>query len=1410
MVDETPPSQETAVAREDAPVVARARRRWWRGGWQAWLLGGILALVLTVAGALLWLDTAPGHRFLAERIARIAPQSGLRIKVGRIDGSIYSKARLHDVELADPKGRFFSAPDVVLDWWPFAWFANRLDIDRLVIPQATLHRLPALRPTSSKGPILPDFDIRLMEFRIDRLTIEPPVTGRRQMATLRGDADIRSGRAIIDLSARTLDGDDSILLALDSRPDDNRFDVDVTLNAPKGGVIAAMAGLRQDANLRVEGQGSWQNWNGQAMASLEGKPALALKLAARAGHYRLSGTIEGAAIAGNGLIQRLSAPRLSVDGSGTFEKRVLDGVLKLHSDAIALDADGAIDLRAGSFDNLLLDLQLNRPAVLLKRSSGRDVLAKIRLDGLFHAPTFEYLMTARMLAFDKTVLSDVRASGKGHVADSPSGKGGPLIIPVALSAKRLDGQGDMVAGILRNFSLSGVLQLQDQRIVSNPMQVRADKLRGTLVAMADLKSGRYDMGLTGDVNGLAIPGLGIIDVRSKIQAVPGARGAFTLTGNARASVRRLDNAFFRTLGGGLPVLQSALSLGPDGRLNLTGLTLDAPLIALRANGYRRPDGSMHFEGGGTHKHYGAVQLTLDGRIDRPAVDLMLARPLDAAGLRNVHVTLIPDPRGYALSAAGGSTLGPFEGTGAILMPPAGQTVIQVDRLAMSGTTAHGNINVVPDGLDGRLDVTGAVAGFVALQPVGGIQQITADLQARDAQFDGPAVIAMRQGRITATVMLNPAGTSLEATVQMRGLQMGSMRIGRLAANARLVDGSGTVKASINGQRNRLIAMQMEADVTPERIRLNASGTLDRKPITLGRAAVFTRTEDGWRLAPATISYAGGTAQLAGELGGETTRIEARLNRLPLSLLDLMKDDLGLGGAITGSVSYAKPRGGVPTGTADVRIRNLTRSGLALSSTPIDLGINAVLTPERLAGRAVVVSQGKTIGRAQALLTPLGVGDLVPRLRSAPLFAQLRYDGTADTLWRLTGVEIVDLSGPVAIGADVRGTMTDPHIAGSMATDNATIESPITGMRLTGVKARGRFSGAQLVITSFAGTAKGGGAVSGTGRFEFATGNGGVAMDLAMQADNAALLERDDIAATVTGPITIRSNGVGGTIGGDVTLNRSRFTLGRAAAVAQIPELRVIEVNRRGEEFARAAPAAPWALAMKARARNRLMVDGLGLDSEWRADLTLGGTVVNPAITGTAELVRGGYEFAGRRFELREGRIRFQGETPVNPILDIEAEANLADLTATINVTGTGLKPIIGFTSVPALPEDELLSRILFGTSITNLSAPEALQLASAVAALQGGGGGLDPINAVRKAAGLDRLRIIAADPTNDQGTAIAAGKYITRKTYVELISDGAGYSATRIEYQITRWLALLASVSTLGRQSANVRISKDY
>jgi translocation and assembly module TamB len=403
----------------------------------------------------------------------------------------------------------------------------------------------------------------------------------------------------------------------------------------------------------------------------------------------------------------------------------------------------------------------------------------------------------------------------------------------------------------------------------------------------------------------------------------------------------------------------------------------------------------------------------------------------------------------------------------------------------------------------------------------------------------------------------------------------------------------------------------------------------------------------------------------------------------------------------------------------------------------------------------------------------------------------------------------DLSGPAQIAADAGGTLVHPRIRGRVSTSAARIESSVTGTVLTNVQAAGTFGGSRLVIDRFAADAGKGGRVTGSGAFDFA-GARGIGIDLKVQADEAVLINRDDIGATVTGPLTFQSDGQGGLISGDVKLVKSRYRLGQATAATAVPQLDITEINLPGGGEEQEAPRKPWRLKVHAHASNALAITGLGLDSEWSADLDIAGEPENPAITGQAKLVRGDYEFAGRDFELDRGIIRFAGEVPVNPSLDISANASETGLNATIHVTGEAQKPEITFTSTPALPEDELLSRLLFGTSITNLSAPEALQLASAVSALQNGGTGLNPINAVRKAVGLDRLRIVPADPQTGAGTSVAAGKYITRRFYAEIVTDGAGYSATQVEFQVTRWLSLLSSISTLGRESVNVRVSKDY
>jgi len=1363
-----------------------------------------VALALLIGAALLFIDSSAGHRFIADRIGRIAPASGLRFQVGRIEGSIWNKAVIRDLRVSDASGVFLESPAVALDWSPLAWLSNRLDIDSVTADAATLTRLPKLVPSGKRGPILPGFDIRIGRLAIERLAIGPAVSGRAMAGRVAGKADIRDGRALVDLDATTTMRD-RLALALDAEPDRDRFDVAARLDAPTGGLFGAMLGTKQPVRARLTGDGSWRDWRGKLAATATGRPVIDLDLAVRAGRYDLSGTLAPSLVT-QGQLMRLTAPLVRVKGNATLANRRLDTHLALASDALALAANGVVDLSDSSFEAMRIEARLLRPGALLTNMTGRNIALEAMLDGTFESARFDYLLTADRAAFGATGFENVRASGQGRLA------GKTIAVPLRLTAARVTGVGDVAGGILRNLKVEGVLKLGSGVVTGDNLRVTSDKLTSRITVLFDLASGRYDIALAGQLGRYLIPGLGIVDVKSTLKVVPGPNGRGTrIVGRGEAWVRRLDNAFLKSLAGGLPTIETGLERGLDGIIRFNNLRLRAPAIRLQGNGYRRKDGTFYFEGSGTQRQYGPVRLKLDGRIDRPRVELQLARPMPALGLSNVRAVVDPTAQGFAWRAAGGSMIGPFTGNGAILLPRGQAAIIQIAALDASGLRATGSLRALTGGFGGRVNLGGSgVSGTLDFAPAGGVQRIEAHLAMRDTRLAGPPAIAVRRGRIDAVMLLDPRGTSIDANVEGEGVRYGSIALARLSGKATLRGGSGEVRAAFAGTRGRAFDLQTVAQISPDRISVTGSGTIDRRAVSLSGPAVLTRDGDGWALAPTALRFAGGGLQLSGRLSNAVTVIDATLERMPLSVLDIVNPTLGLSGTASGRVNISQHAdGSAPTGRADLRVRGLSRSGLVLTSKPIDAGVAAVLSANGLVVRAIAASGGQTIGRAQMRLAPLARnGALATRLMNAPLFAQVRYNGAADTLWRLTGVEGLDLSGPVAVGADVGGTLNAPQIRGSFATQNLRLESPVSGTVLTGLKARGAFGGSRLVIDSFTANA-GPGTLTGRANFDLAAANGfGMAIDATAQ--NAELIRRDDVGATVTGPLRIRSDGATGLISGEVDVVRSSFRLGRANATAAIPQLRVREINRPSQQFDAPAPPMRWSLDFKARARNQLAVTGLGLDSEWAGDINLGGTLDAMKITGRLDVVRGGYEFAGRRFDLDRGTIRFQGIYPPDPVLDIQANANIQSIAATIRVIGTASKPEISFTSTPSLPQDELLSRLLFGTSITNLSAPEALQLAAAVGSLRGGGGGLDPINAVRRAIGLDRLRILPADATTGSKTAVAAGKYITRRTYVEVISDGQGYSATRIEFQVTRWLSLLSTISTIGRQSATVRVSKDY
>ncbi|MEO5587695.1 MAG: translocation/assembly module TamB domain-containing protein [Novosphingobium sp.] len=1388
----SPPADPPAEVPTEPAQVVVIRRSW---GWRKYLIAAILALLATLAAGVLVLNSPIGHRFVVDRIMRYAPASGLRVSIGRIDGSLYGTSTLRNVTLSDPQGPFMRVPEIELDWRPFSWFTRGLDVRKLVLHRGVMLRQWKLLPGRPDAPILPNFDIRIDHLELDKLSVAEGMIGERRRIDLTAKVDIRKGRVLIRTQASLGAKDprsDRFAALLDAEPARNKFDMALDYNAPKGGLLATLTGAKRDSRARVVGRGTWANWKGAVLVDSPGMPFAALRLTNRSGQYGVLGLIWPQDML-TGTAARVAGKAVAISAQGTLVDSILGGHALAIGEGAQIDARGGVDLGTNTFDALMVKAGLRNPDLFEGTRIERAGL-DLELNGKFDALTVRHALVVERVTSGTLRVDRFSQTGVA------TRQGTLWTLPLDARAARIVTGNPTIDPRLIDARATGRLQLLGSRLTGDDLSLVVPGLAAKLVLRGDIARGGYAVAGPVAARGWRLENLGTIDANAKILLKLGDGVPWRLAANLAGNMPRVENPTLTTVAGTGIRFAGSIRTGGDIPLVIERASLNASKLSLNISG-RLAGGTTTLSGGGRHVDYGPFTVEASIAGNGPRATLVFASPLPAAGLKNVRVALAPIPGGFRIETAGGSTLGPFSGAIGLFSPPGGPTRLQIERLEVWKTNVTGALRLAGGGVDGT----------ITLEPRGGGQGFKVALTAENARFGGDNPLTISSGKLEAQGLIAKGHTTVTGSLNGQGIGRGNLFLGRVAAQASVTDGRGRVTASLAGRRGSRFALQLLGEFAPERIAVLANGEFAGQKITMPRRAVLTGEDGGWRLAPSQINYAGGRLIASGLFGSTQTEARLALSDMPLSVIDILVAEVGLGGKASGLIDYRQPRGGVPTGAAQLMIKGLTRSGLMLTSRPVDLALVANLSATALETRAVAREAGQVRGRLQARISGLPQdGTLSERLRAGGLTGQLRYNGPADALWRLAAIDAFDLTGPISVAADVTGNLDNPSIRGSVASTGLRLQSAVVGADVSQVTMRGTFAGSRLTLSQFAGRTPNGGTVAGSGFVDLSDlGTKGPVIDLKLAAHNARLINRPDMTAAVTGPLRIVSDGLSGTIAGRVTIDAASWQLGRATAIAELPNIPTREINAPADIAPARARSFPWRFLIDAAGSNRIAVRGMGLDSEWGAAIRLRGTTAAMQIYGQADMIRGGYEFAGTRFELIRGRINFDGESPPNPRLDIAAEAQITGLTARVTVSGTGNKPEIAFSSTPAMPEDELLARLLFGSSITQISAPEALQLGAALASLRGGGG-LDPINKLRSAIGLDRLRIITADPALGRGTGVAAGKYFGRRFYAEIVTDGRGYNATSLEFRVTNWLSLLGSVSTLGRQSLNVKVSKDY
>lgn len=903
-------------------------------------------------------------------------------------------------------------------------------------------------------------------------------------------------------------------------------------------------------------------------------------------------------------------------------------------------------------------------------------------------------------------------------------------------------------------------------------------------------------------------------------------------------------------------------LGEDG---LTLGQADLRLAYDRASGDRWQLRAEAHDAVQSDTRIGLLQLDAGGRLAPPegggagAFDGTLR--LSAEGLA------LPDP---ALAQAVGDTItgqmgfdwaegAPFSITGLRLagadygltgdallrLPEAGLDLLaDVDlRLDAQNLARFGALAGVPLGGQAGLRIRGDAA------PVAGEADLAFDGTTRDLALGQPRIDPLLQGdgRLRMRVRRDTEGTEIE------GLEIATAHA-RIAANVRL--GAETGQFDVTAALTDTARIQPGLS-GPSRLRAEGRGT--------GGGTDWEVTAEASLPGDATLSWQGRiadldtAAQLAGQaemeigslspytalagrpLGGAlsaTADIDAALDTLSGTIgLQASSRDLTLGHPYADLL--LRGEGNLQAGLRRDRAGRISVEDLQLTTPALTLEADGEMTdtdqrvtaslrladggifapelsgPIQIGGRAMRGSGDWRLGvtgTAAGGATLAVSGDVAPDFSRAALAMTGRAPlGLANERLRpraISGIAAYDLrlDGPLALSS----------LSGRISTAGARLTLPELNLALEGIDTQVSLASGRAQITA-------GAAVSSGGRLDVTGGLGLSApfpADLRVVAQEVGLREARLYETSASGEITVTGPLTGGArIAGLLELGPAELRVPASSGVgyAGLPGLRHVNepaAVRQVRQWAGiveepgngvgAGGGAAYPVDLTIRAPSRIFVRGRGLDAELGGQLRLLGTTAALVPQGRFELVRGRLDILGQRLTLDEGVLQLQGS--FDAFIRFSATTQTDDVTITIAIEGPASAPELSLTSAPELPEDEVLSQLLFGRDLTEISPLQAVQLANALAVLSGRSG-LGMGGRLRESLALDDLDI----GTDADGNVEArAGKYLSENIYSDVVVNGEGETDINLNLELSPSVTVRGRLGSDGDTGLGIYYERDY
>ncbi|WP_417482461.1 translocation/assembly module TamB domain-containing protein [Maricaulis sp.] len=1344
--------------------------------WRRLLQGLALAtglLVILATGAVIALSHGPG-RWLVRSFIDGQEIGGIgEVRIEGLRGDLLSAFSLDRVVLSDDSGVWLEANTIAVRWQPLSLINGPLRIDLFTIEQVAIARTPDLpdQPDDGAGGTIPAFI--LSEARIDQLDLAEGVAGAAASLSARAEMQLRQGQpGQVSASILRLDAPGD---AVDARFEifaDGRIQGHFTATGAPDGPLASLAQMPDEQiNIAADLAGDREAGGGQFTIHITGRELANGQLDWADDAWQVESAVQPGNWTG---LPEILAPILShgqLSARGAIRNFGLESA---HLRADTLEAELALNAEHG-WD---VTLQMSGEA-LAQLSQGQVSAQSLRFNGL---------------------------------ADLSAGYGLSGTLDIAQLSAAETGIGAITGPVQLQYG-SGQLALTAQLALTDPAlgesalnDLLGEQASLTLDLNANLDEGRYELTgsrllaahITVDADGVYGPGHDRITLNARAVLDDIAR----LTDQASGPV----TAVITTTGTNqieLEIDGSALETDPRLASLVEALRVTATL-RLEEAGWRLPEISVQ-----------STQVSLLAQAQgSSAADWTASGDLAFSGsLEGITVSFAGGlATGFELDSVDGViTARTVTATEAVLL---GETRFNAPRLALNAEYDDGNLSTDWT-LAGRYDARDLVLAGEASQ-----QGADWTVAVHDSQF-GPSVIeadaSIEDERLHLTLL---AGTqarwslSIEYDAAIDALLDGEFdaRLGArdlVGGNFILTDAQVSLSGPVSG-------MALEADLsglaglpfdinatgniglteTGLRAELNPSGHLGSNAWQTVEP-ILAIINDADRSLGGRLAFGGGELAAHWQETADGAQLDLEVDRLPIALLVDLAGLPQVDGQLDASAGL-RQTDGVWRGNAEVTASGLSAASLADAPElqivtrlllDDDAHIESVATGGGLSARTFLTRLGATTDLAQILDGA-----------EAAISGGIEANGEILSLTSLILPVGTSLSGDAAIDLAISGTRAAPEIDGSIALHDGRFSAAETGTDIVDIQLAAHLHNSQVELESLtAGDGSGGTLNANAAGLITAQGPRGTAE---FNFADFTAVRRPDLTARMTGQTRLTMDDAGLLVAGETRLDRV-YAQPPANGAASIPEIEVIELNLPKNQIRASRARLPIRLDYRVYATDQFYFNSSNFNTEWRADIRITGQAKKPTLTGSANLVRGSATVFSRRFTLESGEVLFNG-----PVTDariaLAAQYEREDFRANVAVAGTLMSPTVTLTSTPSLPDDEIIARLLFDRSASELGPFEAAQLAAQLS-------GQDIFGfagRVRELVGIDRLDI-GSDANG--GLTVTSGRRFGNDFYVEVESAGvAALSTARVEWSLTPQLSILSRLSADTEASVSIRWRRDY